>query len=197
MKLERILPFSKKLFKQFVEPGSIVIDATCGNGQDTAFLAELVGDTGKVYGFDIQKEAIEKTRLRLTEEKLQSRVLLFETSHTNMAVSIPTDMHQHICATVFNLGYLPGGDSSITTLADSTIEAIKQALYLTKIGGLVLLVIYPGHDTGKIESERVLEFVKQLPAHLYEVLQYGFINKKNAPPYILAIEKKKIKKQEA
>lgn len=198
MKLERILPFSKSLLKQFVESGDTVIDATCGNGHDTAFLAELVGETGKVYGFDIQEEAIRNTWIRLEQANLQSRVTLFETSHANMKMSIPINDHQQICATVFNLGYLPGGNPSVTTLADSTLEAITQALALTKIGGLVLLVVYPGHDTGKMESDKVFEFIIQLPSDLYEVLHYEFINKKNAPPYILAIEKKRSrKKQEA
>ena len=191
MILERILPFSKSLLKQCIQTGDTVIDATCGNGQDTVFLAELVGENGQVYGFDIQGEAITNTRGRLEQANLQNRVTLFQTSHENMLENLPTTIHEQISATVFNLGYLPGGDPSITTLADSTLQAIQQALQLTKIGGLVLLVVYPGHDTGKIESDFVLNFVKQLPSERYEVLQYGFLNKKNAPPYILAIEKKR------
>ncbi len=40
MKLERILPFSKTLIKQHITPESIVVEhATCGNGNDTLFLA--------------------------------------------------------------------------------------------------------------------------------------------------------------
>ncbi|WP_251352715.1 methyltransferase domain-containing protein, partial [Staphylococcus aureus] len=53
MKLERILPFSKTLIKQHTSSKSIVVDATCGNGNDTLFLAEQVSE-GHVYGFDIQ-----------------------------------------------------------------------------------------------------------------------------------------------
>ena len=54
MKLERILPFAKTLIKQHIQEDSIVIDATCGNGHDTLFLAKQVPN-GKVFGFDIQK----------------------------------------------------------------------------------------------------------------------------------------------
>lgn len=61
MKLERILPFSKTLIKQHITPESIVVDATCGNGNDTLFLAEQVPE-GHVYGFDIQDLALENTR---------------------------------------------------------------------------------------------------------------------------------------
>ena len=53
MKLERILPFSKTLIKEHIKQDSIVIDATCGNGNDTLFLARQVSN-GHVFGFDIQ-----------------------------------------------------------------------------------------------------------------------------------------------
>ena len=40
--LQTALHFSHQLLKEVVEPGDFVIDATMGNGHDTAFLAELV-----------------------------------------------------------------------------------------------------------------------------------------------------------
>ena len=40
---------------------ALCIDATCGNGGDTAFLCRLVGPEGRVLGFDIQPEAIAST----------------------------------------------------------------------------------------------------------------------------------------
>ena len=43
----------------------LCIDATCGNGGDTAFLCRLAGPEGRVLGFDIQPEAITSTRARL------------------------------------------------------------------------------------------------------------------------------------
>ena len=42
MKLERILPFSKSLIQSHITDSSIVIDATCGNGNDTLYLAQHV-----------------------------------------------------------------------------------------------------------------------------------------------------------
>ena len=41
-----------------VREGDLVVDATAGNGHDTAFLAARVGEQGKVLAFDIQAEAI-------------------------------------------------------------------------------------------------------------------------------------------
>ena len=55
MKLERVLPFARSLLQTAVKEGDYAVDATLGNGHDTCFLAEIVGDSGKVFGFDIQK----------------------------------------------------------------------------------------------------------------------------------------------
>ena len=77
MKLERVLPYSHSLMKKAATTGDFVIDATVGNGNDTLFLAQLVGESGKVFGFDIQEEAIERTKARLQEAKLADVVELF------------------------------------------------------------------------------------------------------------------------
>ncbi|MFP3359401.1 class I SAM-dependent methyltransferase, partial [Planococcus sp. SIMBA_143] len=47
-----------------------------------------------------------------------------------------------------------------------------------------------GHPEGKIESEKVTNFVTDLNQSHYQVLKYQFINQINDPPYILAISKK-------
>ncbi len=38
----------------FVRTGDVVVDATCGNGLDSLWLARAVGRSGKLYAFDIQ-----------------------------------------------------------------------------------------------------------------------------------------------
>ena len=58
--METILEFSHRLLKTAAQEGDTVIDATVGNGHDTIILAHLVGDQGKVFGFDIQEQAIVK-----------------------------------------------------------------------------------------------------------------------------------------
>lgn len=60
--LRRVLPQAKALAEAIIQDGDAVVDATCGNGHDTKFLAGLAGAEGKVYSFDIQAEAIENAR---------------------------------------------------------------------------------------------------------------------------------------
>jgi len=190
MSLERILPFSKTLLRSVLQAGDIAIDATVGNGHDTVFLAEQVGDAGKVFGFDIQKEAIENTKKRLNEKKLLDRVQLFQTSHANMLEMIPEDVYGKVKAAVFNLGYLPGGDKSIATKAPSTIAAIEQLLQILTVGGLIVIVVYHGHEEGKRERDALLAYAMKIEQTKADVLRYEFINQKNHPPFIIAIEKK-------
>jgi len=52
-----VLTMAHRLAAERIQPGDAVIDATVGNGVDTAFLAKAVGPKGVVYGFDIQQAA--------------------------------------------------------------------------------------------------------------------------------------------
>ena len=80
--LHRVLPFAKRLISKTVLPGETVVDATAGNGHDTLFLAEHVGEEGHVYAFDIQQAALNSTAKRLGE--LTNRVSLILDSHENV-----------------------------------------------------------------------------------------------------------------
>jgi SAM-dependent methyltransferase len=187
MTLQRVLPFTKTLLEQTVLPGDTVIDATAGNGHDTHFLAQLTGDAGKVFAFDIQQEAIDATRKRVAEF---AHVKLICDSHANISEYVAGP----VSAAVFNLGYLPKGDHSIITKAQSTLAAMEQCLNLLKEQGLLLVVIYSGHDGGSEERDAVMEFVQNLPQVSYDVLKYEFINQRHSPPFLVAIEKKQKKK---
>ena len=79
--LKTALKMSHTLAEEIILPGDVVVDATVGNGHDTVFLAQLVGETGKVIGFDIQEQAIKNTTERLEKEKLIDRVELIHASH--------------------------------------------------------------------------------------------------------------------
>lgn len=57
----KVVDLVKSIVAGVVSEGDTVVDATVGNGNDTIFLARLVGEKGKVYGFDIQQEAINNT----------------------------------------------------------------------------------------------------------------------------------------
>ena len=82
--IKNALVISHRYVNDIVKPGDTVIDATAGNGNDTAFLAELVGNDGHVYAFDVQQQALSNTRLRLENAGLSGRVTLIHDGHQNM-----------------------------------------------------------------------------------------------------------------
>lgn len=190
MKLDRILSFARLTLEKAVQTDDIAVDATLGNGHDTLFLANLVGANGHVFGFDIQAEAIENTMAKLKENNVLDRVTLFHSGHEHVSKLIPEEYHGKIKGAIFNLGYLPGGDKSIVTTPETTIQAVESLIEILAPEGIIILVIYHGHHEGAIERDRLLPFLKELDQKQAHVLQYQFINQKNNPPFIVAIEKK-------
>ena len=184
--LHRVLPFSKRLLSETVLPGETVVDATAGNGNDTLFLAELVGEAGRVIAFDIQQAALEATAVRLG--KLTERASLILDSHAN----VDQYVNQPIGGAMFNLGYLPySDDKSIITKPDSTIEAIHKLLGMLKKGGIITISVYDGHDGGKEERDALLAYVKTLHQADVHVIRYELLNQRNNPPFLVALEKVK------
>ncbi|QIL46057.1 methyltransferase domain-containing protein [Vagococcus coleopterorum] len=180
--------YSHTLLKEIIKPGDTVVDATVGNGFDTLFLAELVGTDGTVIGFDIQAQAIETTLMKLKDTQLDKQVSLYQQGHETVSSVISKE--DKIKAAIFNLGYLPKADKNIITQGPTTIQAIETLMeHLTPLGRIIIVVYY-GHQGGPEEKNQVMEFVKTIPQSHFNVLSYQFINQKNQPPILLAIEKK-------
>lgn len=182
------LHFSHTLLKEIVQVGDTVVDATMGNGHDTALLAELVGRTGQVYAFDVQEQAVQATKHRLQELHLLEQTTLLQQGHETLGQVIPdtTDIR----AAVFNLGYLPKSDKHIITKPDTTKKALEALLPRLRPKGRIVLVVYYGHEGGADELSLVNDYCQQLPQEAYNVLTYQFINQRNQPPILFCIEKK-------
>lgn len=190
--LKQALHYSHELLTDVVQPGDHVVDATVGNGFDTKFLAQLVGESGQVYGFDVQKLAIERTSERLLAANLAKQTTLYHAGHETLASIIP--LVPHLRAAIFNLGYLPQSDKQIITHAPNTLKALNDLLPRLLPGGRIIVVVYYGHEGGETEKEAVLSYLNDLPQAEFNVLAYHFINQKNNPPILLAIEKKTAEK---
>lgn len=175
--------------KQFIEPhvksGGVVVDFTMGNGHDTKWLSEAVGENGKVYAFDIQEQALISTRKLLSDSGCPDNYELILDSHANVKKYVS----EPICAGMFNLGYLPGGDKSITTLRPSTLEAVKAGIELLDSDGGLLIAVYPGHEEGTLEGQMLTDYLSQLSRFQICVSKFQIINSKTSPFFFL-IEKK-------
>lgn len=160
------------------------IDATCGNGNDTLFLAKLRSENGVILGFDIQQEAIENTNLLLSMNNLKKNVHLINNTHENMDKYINHESD----VIMFNLGYLPGSDSSISTSAKSTLKALNYSKEVIKTGGLITVVCYPGHRAGKKETQEVNIWVSRL-GNQYQISKFLSENPGENTPILFVIEK--------
>lgn len=184
IRIKEMTRLAHRYLADFVTEGDLVIDATAGNGYDTICLAELVGSAGHVYAFDIQRKALENTRHKLVEKKLSNRVTLIEAGHEML------DQHVkgQLSAVIYNLGYLPGGDKQLTTDHLTTLISIEKAIKMLLTGGIVVVVVYPGHSEGMIEKQVLLKFCRSLPSSKFSVLHTRLCNQAHNPPELLIIQ---------
>jgi hypothetical protein len=152
-----------------IEPGQSVIDATTGNGYDTEFLASLVGPDGRVFGFDIQMDAIDNTRQRLSRNDFLDRCSLHHAGHENMSQYLPPEVIGNVSTIVFNLGYLPGDNKTCVTSKTTTLQAIKQSLEILAENGMLSIMAYPGHPEGRDEADAVAQWVQSLDKRQHRV----------------------------
>jgi SAM-dependent methyltransferase len=169
-----------------VNRGDFCIDCTAGRGNDTAFLCELVGESGRVVAFDIQSEAVESTKKLLAERGLSGNAEVYLESHENIDRYAEPET---VSAIVFNFGWLPGGDHSINTKKESSIAAIEKGLRLLKPNGVMSLSIYYGRDTGFEEKDALLSYLRTLSVREYTVIVSEFANRPNCPPISVSIYK--------
>ena len=169
------------ILAQYLQPGHIVVDATAGNGQDTLFLARTVGHSGRVYSFDIQEQALTKTREVLQANNCLQSVKLIHDSHENLDHYIT----EPIQGLIYNLGYLPGGDKTVTTTAKSTEISIRKGIQLLDPGGIIALVVYTGHSGDREESELAWDILAGLPSPLWQVFSWRRENGPPQAPYLL------------
>lgn len=157
---QSLTALAQQQVRQVLRPGDWAVDATAGNGHDTAFLADCVGPSGQVFAFDRQQAALEATRQRLQERGLRAE--LIRGNHADLLRLLPEDACGRLGAVMFNLGYLPGGDKAIVTRSDSTCTALDAALTQLRPGGIVTLVAYRGHPGGAEEALAVENHLRML-----------------------------------
>jgi len=174
-------------WKECVQPGDIVLDATCGNGYDTLFLAGLAlnAPMGTLFALDIQPKAIKNTREMLLK-KLPAIVLekirFFCQCHSAFPQEIVPGSVKLI---VYNLGYLPGENKEKKTEAETTAKSLERAIELLMDGGLISVTIYPRHPKGEEERERVIGIAAALSPQQWDVCHYTWVNRPLSPELLL------------
>lgn len=177
---------SHALVASTIKEGDTAVDATAGNGYDSLFLAQCVGEKGRVVAFDVQDDAIDSTRGRLEAAGVRARVELVRASHD----SIDAYVHGDVAAVMFNLGYLPGSDRVVTTHAETTTRAINIAMSLLRPNGVITIVAYTGHPGGREEVDSVLRFIEQVNADHFDARIIRCLNRTGDPPFLVAVRRR-------
>jgi hypothetical protein len=171
------IDLAHRYWQHIVQPGDIVVDATCGNGQDTLFLDGL--QPSRLYALDIQEDALVNTRTLLGDSKSV-------TYHLGCHSQFPEEIQsKSVKLIVYNLGYLPGGDKTLTTLSETTLLSVKRALDLVKPGGAISVTCYPGHPAGAVEENAILAWAEGLDRHTWSCCHHRWCNRAKAPSLLL------------
>lgn len=183
--LRGAVPLCHHFLRQRLRHGDLVVDATCGNGQDTLLLAELVGGEGHVWAFDIQEDALQRTAQRLAAAGCRERVELVAAGHERLGELVSGPLQ----AVVFNLGYLPAGNPEVKTSAQTTLSALQQSAELLAPGGILLIAVYTGHEGGMEEWDVVRGWSSGLEPRSFNVWQARQLNRSEAAPFVVLVEK--------
>lgn len=166
------LEMAHSLWKKIITSESFVIDMTAGNGHDTLMLAEL--KPKKIVAIDIQTNALENAKKRTAEFDVE----YIQISHEEYPDQLEDGT---IDLAVYNLGYLPGGEKTLTTLTETTLASIIKMLPKLKSKGALSITCYPGHPEGKKEEEALMEWAQKLKPTEWMVFSTRFINRKASP----------------
>ena len=170
-----LLRVNHALLSLAVRAGDTAIDATCGNGWDSLYLGRLVGlggqaAAGRLVCIDLQQEALAATRGRLEAEfgqgVVSSRIELVLGSHAELPHAAEKESVAALC---YNLGYLPGGgDKTVTTQAESTLQSLRLATSsgMIRRDGLITVMAY---RHAPAEEEQVRAFLHQLSFREWDV----------------------------
>ncbi|MBE6613082.1 MAG: hypothetical protein E7632_11370 [Ruminococcaceae bacterium] len=172
-----LLDMHKYFILQHLKEGDVAVDYTMGNGHDTEFLSKTVGESGRVYAFDIQMAALNSTKKNLTAAGCADNYTLFCASHHRVKEFV----HEKVKAGMFNLGYLPGSDKTITTMHETTLMAIDAAIELMAEDAIILIAVYPGHAEGEVEGRLVNERLAKLDRRRYTVASFKMVNSPTSP----------------
>ena len=169
-----------------LKEGDVVVDFTMGNGNDTLFLSKTVGESGRVYAFDIQEDALTSTRRHLEENGAPENYTLICASHHRVKEFV----NEPINAGMFNLGYLPrSGRKQVYTLRETTMPAVEAAIDLLADDGVLIIAIYPGHEEGALEGDMLREYFATPSRFKICASEFRILNSPTSP-YFFLIEKK-------
>lgn len=194
------LPFAKchldeahRAWRAHLRPGDCAIDATCGNGRDLVALVDCVQprcskdekglfpQSPRVFAYDIQPQALKSAQDHCRQSLHSQQLPCIEwmlCCHSHLGLR---EEHHPIALICYNLGYLPGGDKTLTTRLETTMNSLEKGKNLLSAGGAISIMCYPGHDEGDREWNAVRDWALRLSVNLWCVCEHRWLNRLRSP----------------
>ncbi len=184
MNFFNFVEMSHFLIDNYLKKESVVVDCTSGNGFDSLYLCNTLQGKGYLFSFDIQEEAIKRTKKLLDENCSYSNYRLIQDTHSNINQYIS----DKIDFAIYNLGYLPNSPSKIKTNPGETISSLEIVLELLSKKGMVVIVAYTGQDKSK-ERDEISKYLEKINPKKFSIMNLKLINVNNYPPEVFIIQK--------
>lgn len=178
----------------------LALDATCGNGRDSLFLAAALREThaGKnhcLLALDVQRQALDNTAALLQANALLHLARFRQQGHEELAAILDETPEidgspAALCAGMYNLGFLPGSDKRIITRAENTLRSLAAAAERLHPGGLLSIHAYGGHPGGLEELEAVEAWCAKLAPAAWTAARYSIHNKTSRPETLFLLQKR-------
>lgn len=187
--LHHSVKFQHHIWLDVLPTARTIVDMTCGNGHDTAYLLSHCRENSHIYAIDIQEEALRRTKEKLLKELPQAikQVDFILGSHDRVLETLPVST---IDVMVGNLGYLPNTDHDIMTQSISTIRAVSKGLARLSVNGLCTIVAYPGTEAGRREAEDLEEYIASINQKEFHCSTWRPLNQANHPPILYIIRRR-------
>ena len=200
--------FQHTFWDEVLPTARVIVDATCGNGHDTAYLYIRASGEAVLHYIDIQDIALRHTEERLHRiarespgEKVEDGLRIpYDEAHSVGRPVLRAHLASHddvlariveetgrIDLLVFNLGYLPGASRDIMTRVETVTAALEHVLAHPERIGLVTIVTYPGTERGLAEQEVLEAFLAGVSQKDFDVSVWKPLNQVNRPPQLYVV----------
>jgi ubiquinone/menaquinone biosynthesis C-methylase UbiE len=150
-----VYPHVARRAKRFgIGAGMTVVDYGCGPGRYTINLADLVGETGKVYALDIHELAIETVKKRMAKRNLRNVQPILIKGYNS---TLPNETADVVCAI------------DMFFIIKNPTEFLAELKRIIKRNGI--LVIDDGHQPRSLTKQKILDsglwdIFEETPDHL-------------------------------